>query len=96
MRACWEAAEVVDPAGPQGPDSVPVPVPARMPALAAAGGRTVRTFVPVEMLAPSAGDRQAGVTGVTVMASPGDRVPAPAARARRIPGGWSLWGDLEG
>lgn len=81
MRACWEPADTTETVSP-------VPVPA----LAAAGGRTGRTFVPVDGPETPAG---AAYAGVAVMATDGDRAPAPAARPRRIPGGWSLWGDFE-
>ena len=81
MRACWEAAETTGTLSP-------IPVPA----LAAAGGRTGRTFVPVDGPETPAG---APYSGVAVMATDEDRAPAPAARPRRIPGGWSLWGDFE-
>ena len=107
MRACWEAADTTGTMGlpEDGPDG-----PVRVPVLAAsvgaveAGNRPVRTFVPVESLAPgtvgAAASMRPGPTGQpfpgTGIVTTGDeRLQPQAIRARRIPGGWSLWGDFE-
>jgi len=92
MRACWEAADTTGSLGPgaQGPVG-----PILVPVMAAAGsptGRPARTFVPVATGDPADEGRY---PGVAVMAAAEDSAPAPAARPRRIPGGWSLWGDFE-
>jgi hypothetical protein len=92
MLACWEAADTTGTLG--GPD-VPPDDPARVmvlagPASAASGSRVGRTFVPIESLAAAGPSQAAGV-----IAAADERVPAPFIRARRIPGGWSLWGDFE-
>jgi hypothetical protein len=57
-----------------------------------ASGRPVRTFVPV-LTSDLEGDEM--FPGVAVMAAVDEAVPAPLVRSRRIPGGWSLWGDFE-
>ncbi len=97
MRACWEAA---DTGGPQGTGSFGTRGPGSfgpvlVPVMAAAGRaveRPARTFVPVPTGEPGGVDRFAGIA---VMAAAEDDAPAPTARPRRIPGGWSLWGDFE-
>lgn len=109
MRACWEAADTTWTMGPPEEDlEDPARVPVMAPAVAAAyaGSRPVRTFVPVESLAPR-GDAQARArqavsdgerepdAGIGVMTSGGVRASPPPMPARRIPGGWSLWGDFE-
>jgi hypothetical protein len=67
-----------------------------MPVMVAAGSsgeRPVRTFVPVDDVAGAAGaDRH---PGMAVMAAASDGRTATGAAIRRIPGGWSLWGDFE-
>ena len=97
MRACWDAAATTGSLGPggPGPDAPELMVPVLVPAMAAAGspvGRPVRTFVPV-----ATGDQpgEARFQAVAVMAAAEDDAPASTVRPRRIPGGWSLWGDFE-
>jgi hypothetical protein len=98
MRACWEAAATTGSLGPGpfGPDAPGAFGPVPVPVMAAAGssvGRPVRTFVPVATSDPVGEER---FPGIAVMAATAESdAPAPAARPRRIPGGWSLWGDLE-
>ena len=80
-------------------------MPEIVPVMAMAGssvGRPVRTFVPVPT-----GDRVGGeqFPGLSVIAAAeavaaaaieaAAEAPAPTVRPRRVPGGWSLWGDLE-
>jgi hypothetical protein len=112
LRACWEAADILDPAGT--PPSAPIVM--RSGAAAPDGEHHARTFVLVD--GPDAGvavvgsrdARPAVVAEATAIAeaaaiatalgfADGEGVsrPAPAARVtpRRIPGGWSLWGDFE-
>jgi hypothetical protein len=104
MRACWDAAETTGTMGP--PEDAPedlVRIPV-MAVAAGAGSRPVRTFVPVESLSPmaaapgrtavadAAGDPY---PGFEIMASGGAEILPRAMPARRIPGCWSLWGDLE-
>lgn len=107
MLACWVAADTTGALG--GPDDPPddparVMVLAGPAASAASGSRVGRTFVPIESLMPrpDAPGRMTAVEDAVapypvsgVIASAGERVPAPVIRARRIPGGWSLWGDFE-
>ena len=107
MRACWEAADTTGTMGlpEDGPDGpVRVPVLAASVEAVAAGNRPIRTFVPVESLAPgavgAAASRRPGPVGQpfpgTGIVTTGDeRLQPQAIRARRIPGGWSLWGDFE-
>ena len=62
--------------------------------MAAAGsscGRPVRTFVPVPTGDLPGGARFQVVAG---MATEDDATPS-TVRPRRIPGGWSLWGEFE-
>ena len=92
MRACWEAAETTGSLGPGGSAAdLPSPVPV-MASAGSASGRPVRTFVPV-LTADLDGDEL--FPGVAVMAAVDEAAPAPLVRSRRIPGGWSLWGDFE-
>ena len=93
MLACWEAADTTGLLeGPDGPpdDPVRVMVLAGTAASTASGSRAGRTFVPIESLVAAGPFPDSGA-----IASAGERVPAPVSRARRIPGGWSLWGDFE-
>ena len=98
MRACWEAAATTGSFGPGpfGPGSPGAFDPELVPMMATAGssvGRPVRTFVPVATSDPVGEER---FPGIAVMAATAESdAAAPAARPRRIPGGWSLWGDLE-
>jgi hypothetical protein len=97
MRACWDAAATTGSLGPGDPGlDAPEPmVPALVPVMAAAEssvGRPVRTFVPVAT-ADQAGE--ARFPSIAVMAAAEDDAPASTIRPRRIPGGWSLWGDFE-
>ncbi|MDP2349993.1 MAG: hypothetical protein Q8M74_02430 [Chloroflexota bacterium] len=93
MLTCWVAADTTGVLG--GLDDPPddparVMVLAGPAASAASGSRVGRTFVPIESLAAAGPSQAAGV-----IAAAGEPVPAPVIRARRIPGGWSLWGDFE-
>jgi len=92
MQACWEAADTTGSLGP----GTEVPIgPVQVPMMAAAGastGRPVRTFVPV-LTGDAANDGR--YPGIAVMAATEESAPAPMVRPRRVPGGWSLWGDLE-
>ena len=93
MLACWVAADTTGVlGGPDGPPDDPtrVMVLAGPAASAASGSRVGRTFVPIESLAAAGPSQAAGV-----IAAAGERVPTPVVSARRIPGGWSLWGDFE-
>ena len=79
MHGCWEA--------PEGEDAEVVGM--------AIGGDTVtdpgatkRTFVPVEVAAA------AGGPGVS-RREPARPRPSTTRRPRTIPGGWSLWGEVE-
>jgi hypothetical protein len=97
MRACWDAAATTGSLGPgdPGPDA-PGPLgPMLVPVMAVAGysvGRPVRTFVPV---ATSDQVGEARFPAIAVMAATEDDAPPSTVRPRRIPGGWSLWGDFE-
>lgn len=93
MLACWEAADTTGVlGGPDGPPDDParVMVLAGPVASAASGSRAARTFVPIESLAAPGPSHATGA-----IASASERIPTPLMRARRIPGGWSLWGDFE-
>ena len=93
MLACWEAADTTGLlGGPDGPPDDPARVMVLVgpAASTASGSRAGRTFVPIESLAAAGPSQAAGV-----IAAAGARVPPPVIRARRIPGGWSLWGDFE-
>jgi hypothetical protein len=110
MRACWDAAETTGTMGP--PEDAPEDL-VRIPMMAGAGSRPVRTFVPVESLSPmaaapgrtavAAAPGRTAVADATgdpypgfeIMASGGAEILPRAMPARRIPGCWSLWGDLE-
>jgi hypothetical protein len=92
MRACWEAAETTGSMGPRPNAPVGAALVPLMTAAATYTGRPVRTFVPVLTEDPADDGRYAGIA---VMAAAEDIAPAPAVRPRRIPGGWSLWGDFE-
>ncbi len=92
MRACWEAAETTGSLGPATPPPVD---PVLVPVMATAGasiGRPVRTFVPVATSDRAGEDGR--LAAIAVMAT-GDDLQSHPVRSRRIPGGWSLWGDFE-
>jgi hypothetical protein len=103
MRACWEAAHTTGTMGPPD-DAERVPMMVATGAVGATSGRPARTFVPVESLlsGPDAPDRPGLADGpgglypgIGAMEPQGSGVARHAQPIRRIPGGWSLWGDLE-
>jgi hypothetical protein len=91
--------------GPFGTGSPGAAMPELVPVMAMAGssvGRPVRTFVPVPTSDQVGGEQLPGLSAVAaaeavaaaaIEAAAED--PANTVRRRRIPGGWSLWGDLE-
>jgi hypothetical protein len=85
MHGCWDAPEHED------AEAAGLALDTEE---ATTSGSNRRTFVPVEV-AGRVGQAGAGVAAAT-RPEPARPRRATAGRARRIPGGWTLWGDLEG